>query len=60
MGIVVLTCVLGASSGTGTGLGKVLFNTVLFFATALGVGLVAHYAMKWLDQRNPHTQRITM
>ena len=60
MGIVVLTCVLGASSGTGTGLGKVLFNTLLFFATALGVGLVVHYAMKWLDQRNPHTQRITI
>ena len=60
IGIVVLTCVLGASSGTGTGLGKVLFNTVLFFATALGVGLVVHYAMKWLDQRNPHTQRITI
>ena len=56
----VLTCVLGASSGTGTGLGKVLFNTLLFFATAVGVGLVVHYAMKWLDQRNPHTQRITI
>ena len=54
IGIVVLTCVLGASSGTGTGLGKVLFNTLLFFATAVGVGLVVHYAMKWLDRRNPH------
>ena len=41
IGIVVLTCVLGASSGTGTGLGKVLMNTVLFFATAIGVGLIA-------------------
>ena len=60
IGIVVLTCVLGASSGTGTGLGKVLFNTVLFFATAIGVGLIAHFAMKWLDARNPHTQRITI
>ena len=60
IGIVVLTCVLGASSGTGTGLGKVLVNTLLFFATAVGVGLVVHYAMKWLDQRNPHTQRITI
>ena len=39
IGIVVLTCVLGASSGTGTGLGKVLINTVLFFATAVGVGV---------------------
>ena len=60
IGIVVLTCVLGAGSGTGTGLGKVLFNTVLFFATAIGVGLIAHFAMKWLDKRNPHTQRITI
>ena len=60
IGIVVLTCVLGASSGTGTGLSKVLLNTLLFFATALGVGLVVHYAMKWLDKRNPHTQRITI
>ena len=60
IGIVVLTCVLGAGSGTGTGLGKVLFNTVLFFATAVGVGLIAHFAMKWLDKRNPHTQRITI
>ena len=60
IGIVVLTCVLGAGSGTGTGLGKVLFNTVLFFATAIGVGLIAHFTMKWLDKRNPHTQRITI
>ena len=60
IGIVVLTCVLGAGSGTGTGLGKVLFNTVLFFATAIGVGHIAHFAMKWLDKRNPHTQRITI
>ena len=60
IGIVVLTCVLGASSGTGTGLGKVLMNTMLFFATAIGVGLIAHFAMKWLDKRNPHTQRITI
>lgn len=60
IGIVVLTCVLGAGSGIGTGLGKVLFNTVLFFATAIGVGLIAHFAMKWLDKRNPHTQRITI
>ena len=35
-------------------------NTVLFFATAIGVGIITHYAMKWLDKRNPHTQRITI
>ena len=60
IGIVVLTCVLGASSGTGTGLGKVLLNTVLFFVAAIIIGLVCHRAMKWLDNRNPHTQRITI
>ena len=40
IGIVVLTCVLGASSGTGTGLGKVLLNTVLFFVAAIIIGVV--------------------
>ncbi len=60
IGIVVLTCVLGASSGTGTGLGKVLLNTVLFFVAAIIIGVVCHHAMKWLDNRNPHTQRITI
>ncbi len=60
IGIVVLTCVLGASSGTGTGLGKVLINTVLFFFVAIGLGVVIHFAMQWLDKRNPHTQRITI
>ena len=60
IGIVVLTCVLGASSGTGTGLGQVLINTVLFFLVAIGIGVVIHFGMKWLDQRNPHTQRITI
>ena len=60
IGIVVLTCVLGASSGTGTGLGRVLLDTVLFFIVAVIIGLVAHKAMLWLDHRNPHTQRITI
>jgi len=56
----VLTCVLGASSGEGTGIGGVLIQTVLFFLVAIGVGVVIHFVMKWLDKRNPHTQRITI
>ncbi len=48
------------AAATGTGIGEVLINTVLFFAAAVGVGFVVHYAMKWLDHRNPHTQRITI
>ena len=60
IGIIVLTCVIGASSGEGTSLGGVLLNTILFFLVAIGIGFVIHYAMKWLDARNPHTQRITI
>ena len=60
IGIIVLTCVLGASSGEGTGIGGVLIQTVLFFLVAIGVGVVIHFVMKWLEKRNPHTQRITI
>ena len=60
IGIIVLTCVLGASSGEGTGIGGVLIQTALFFLVAVGVGFVFHSIMKWLDARNPHTQRITI
>lgn len=60
IGIVVLTCVIGASSGEGLGLGQVLLNTLLFFVVAIVVGIIIHHAMQWLDKRNPHTQRITI
>ena len=60
IGIIVLTCVLGASSGEGTGIGGVLVQTALFFLVAVGIGYAFHCAMKWLDSRNPHTQRITI
>ena len=62
IGSVVLTCVLGAGSGEegGTSIGQVLINTVLFFVVAVIVGFVLYKAMTWLDNRNPHTQRITI
>lgn len=62
IGIVVLTCVLGTGSGEegGTSIGQVLINTVLFFVVAVIVGFVLYKAMTWLDNRNPHTQRITI
>ena len=37
IGIIVLTCVIGASSGEGASLGGVLLNTVLFFLVAIGI-----------------------
>ena len=62
IGIVGRTCGLGAGSGEegGTSIGQVLINTVLFFVVAVIVGFVLYKAMTWLDNRNPHTQRITI
>ena len=37
-----------------------MINTVLFFVVAVIVGFVLYKAMTWLDNRNPHTQRITI
>ena len=48
IGIVVLTCVLGASSGTGTGLGKVLFNT------SIGPGFDSAALEQWLALPGTH------
>ena len=53
IGIVVLTCVLGASGGADTSLVDVLMDTVLFFIAAIVIGLIIHKAMLWLDHRNP-------
>ena len=53
IGIVVLTCVLGASGGTDTSLVDVLMDTVLFFIAAIVIGLIIHKAMLWLDIATP-------
>ena len=37
----------------------VLLNTALFFVVAIGIGILYNRAMTWLDNRSPHTQRIT-
>ncbi|MEE0801589.1 MAG: cation:proton antiporter [Gemmiger sp.] len=60
IGIVVLTCVLGAGGSSDSSILKVLLSTVLFFAVAIVVGLIWYRLMSWLDKRNPHTQRITI
>lgn len=58
IGIIVLTCVIGAGSESGESIGRVLLDTVLFFAFSAVIGAAMHYGMKWLDARRPHTQRI--
>lgn len=53
-------CLQPIPTAIGLGLGQVLLNTLLFFVVAIVVGIIIHYAMQWLDKRNPHTQRITI
>lgn len=56
-GIIVLTAVLGASSGSGDYLGLIL-KTVAFFIVSLIVGLIIYRIFKWYDNRHPHSHRI--
>lgn len=58
IGIIVLTCVIGAGGGGGESIASVLLNTVLFFVVSIIAGLIIYKLLKWLDARNPHTQRI--
>ena len=61
IGIILLTCVLGVGSESSSGsVMQVLLNTVLFFVAAIGIGILYNRAMTWLDNRSPHTQRITI
>ena len=47
------------STGLGTNL-KELMRAGPIATLIACVGVVIHFAMKWLDKRNPHTQRITI
>lgn len=59
IGIIVLTIVLGVSTGTG-GYLEVCLKTVGFFAFALIAGYVTYRIFKWYDRRHPHTHRISI
>ena len=58
IGILVLTCVVGAASGERGSFGQLLVKTILFFVCALLGGMLLNRLMKWIDTRYPHTQRI--
>jgi len=58
IGMIVLTCVIGAASGQGGSFGMILLKTILFFVFAMVVGFVVNRLMKYLDGKFPHTQRI--
>jgi len=58
IGMIVLTCVIGAASGEGGSFSIILVKTVLFFMFALVVGYLVNRLMEFLDKKYPHTQRI--
>lgn len=58
IGMIVLTCVIGAVSGKGGSFATILLKTVLFFGFALLIGYIANKLIEMLDKLYPHTQRI--
>lgn len=58
IGIIVLTCVIGAGTGEGESIAMVLLKTVLFFVFCCVLGFLARKIMAWVNKRHPHTQRL--
>lgn len=56
-GIIVLTIVLGVSSGKGGYFGIIL-KTLAFFICAIIVGFIVYKLFAWYDNRHPHSRRI--
>lgn len=56
-GIIVLTLVLGASSGSG-GYVELILKTIAFFVVSIIAGLIIYRIFKWYDNRHPHSHRI--
>ena len=57
IGIIVLTIVLGVSSGKGGYLGIIL-KTLAFFVCAITAGYVIYKIFRWYDKRHPRSRRI--
>ena len=58
IGIVVLTVVLSMSGGGGGDGALTLLKIPLFFALALGSGVLVYRVFSWLDSRYTHTRRM--
>ncbi|MBE5849770.1 MAG: cation:proton antiporter [Lachnospiraceae bacterium] len=57
IGIIVLTFVISFRDAD-VKLGKVCFQTVMFFIFSIGVGFVTYKLFQLIDQKYPHTRRI--
>lgn len=59
IGIVALTLVISLKGGSGSAnLGVVILKVAVFFACAVGSGLLVNRFMHWLDDYYPHTRRM--
>lgn len=58
IGIIVLTCVIGAGTGSGDSILMVLIKTVVFFLFATVFGYLVNHVIEFIDKIAPHTQRI--
>ena len=56
IGIIVLTIVLGVSSGKGGYLGIIL-KTLAFFVCAIVTGFIVYRLFRWYDKRHPRSRR---
>ncbi len=57
IGIVVLTFVIGFVNPDSKPM-TVVWNTILFFVFAIGVGVIMFFVFRWMDKRYPHQRRI--
>lgn len=57
IGIIVLTLVIGFKNPD-VQPSEVIIKTIIFFIVSIIGGVVTYKFFKWLDNRNPHTQRI--
>lgn len=57
IGIIVLTFVISFKDAD-VNLGKVCFQTVMFFIFSIGVGFVTYKLFQMIDRKYPHTRRI--
>lgn len=57
IGIIVLTIVLGVSSGKG-GYLSIILKTIAFFVCAIICGYIIYKLFRWYDKRHPRSRRI--
>ncbi len=59
IGIVVLTLVISMKD-TSVSVGMVILKAVLFFAIAIGLGVIINRIFKWMTDLYPHTRRVSI